>query len=178
LKSRVAVFLSLLALVTIAGTLHAKFGPHGIGGSFNDSKTWADAFRQLPTILLIALLAAMGLSSLAPIGKSQGGEKENAGASANVPIDMGVQEAADNDWFFKFEPKWKEELVCTAPQGSLILELPMGELTALLPTENVWKEKAPSWARELWPVLKKELEEWCVIHKARFLIDPTANVGQ
>jgi hypothetical protein len=62
---------------------------------------------------------------------------------------------------FTFQPRWKEELVCTGPGGSFVLELPMGVLSAYLPSEVAWRSKAPAWARELWPVLKVELEAWC-----------------
>lgn len=77
---------------------------------------------------------------------------------------------------FKFQPKWKEELVCTGPGGSFVLELPMGVLTAYLPTEAVWQSKAPRWAKGLWPVLRDELEQWCQQNKAGFVIDATAEV--
>jgi hypothetical protein len=77
---------------------------------------------------------------------------------------------------FKFQPRWKEELVCTGPGGSFLLELPMGILSAYLPTEAVWLEKAPSWASALWPVLSSELEAWCIENKARFIIDASASV--
>lgn len=78
---------------------------------------------------------------------------------------------------FKFQPRWKEELVVTGPRGRLVLELPMGQLTAYLPTENVWRDLAPDWAVELWPELKAELELWCAANQARFRIDPTASVA-
>ena len=45
---------------------------------------------------------------------------------------------------FTFQARWKEELVCTGPGGSFILELPMGVLSAYLPTEESWKEKTPN----------------------------------
>ena len=77
---------------------------------------------------------------------------------------------------FKFQPRWKEELVCTGPGGSFILELPMGVLTALLPTEEEWKMRGPEWARELWPVLQAELETWCKANKAQLFIDQSAGV--
>lgn len=77
---------------------------------------------------------------------------------------------------FKFQPRWKEELVVTGPGGSFVLELPMGGLTAYLPPQNVWREVAPEWAKDLWPVLKTELEEWCKKNKADFHIDETASV--
>ena len=77
---------------------------------------------------------------------------------------------------FSFQPKWREELVCTGPGGSFVLELTMGVLAAYLPTEEAWGSKAPVWARDLWPVLKVELEAWCKQHDARFVIDATAIV--
>ncbi|MGQ0660744.1 hypothetical protein [Sphingosinicella sp.] len=62
---------------------------------------------------------------------------------------------------FTFQPRWKEELVVTGPNGSFLLELPMGILTVYLPTEEAWRRRAPAWARDLWPVLHAELREWC-----------------
>ena len=78
---------------------------------------------------------------------------------------------------FKFQARWKEELVCVGPGGSFVLELPMGRLTAYLPTEEAWKRQGPLWAVDLWGVLKVELEEWCRQNKAEFVIDPTATVA-
>ncbi len=77
---------------------------------------------------------------------------------------------------FKFQPRWKEELVVTGPGGSFILELPMGVLSAYLPTESAWKKKAPNWAKELYPELKQELESWCKESKAEFVVDETAGI--
>ena len=77
---------------------------------------------------------------------------------------------------FTFQPRWKEELVCTCASGCFVLELPMGILSAYLPTEEAWKRKAPEWARDLWPQLKTELEAWCGANNARFFIDETATV--
>jgi hypothetical protein len=77
---------------------------------------------------------------------------------------------------FKFRPRWKEELLVEGPGGSFVLELPMGVLTALLPTEEAWKQKAPAWAVTHWPMLKSELEQWCRESNAGFEIDPTADV--
>lgn len=77
---------------------------------------------------------------------------------------------------FTFQPRWKEELVVTGPGGSFILELPMGVLSAYLPTESAWERKSPSWAKNLWPDLKNELEAWCVANKAAFIIDEQAGV--
>ncbi|WP_111657774.1 hypothetical protein [Isoalcanivorax indicus] len=77
---------------------------------------------------------------------------------------------------FKFQPRWKEELVVSGPGGSFVLELPMGILSAYLPTESAWERRAPAWARDVWPQLKQELEEWCAANKAQFIIDESAGV--
>jgi hypothetical protein len=50
---------------------------------------------------------------------------------------------------FQFKPRWKEELVVSGPGGSFVLELPMGVLSAYLPTEETWRSKAPAWAADL-----------------------------
>lgn len=52
----------------------------------------------------------------------------------------------------------------------------MGVLSAYLPTEEVWPQKAPAWAKDLWPVLKSELEAWCKANHAKFVLDPAATV--
>lgn len=77
---------------------------------------------------------------------------------------------------FTFQARWKEELVCTGPGGTFVLELPMGVLSAYLPTEEAWKQNAPIWARDLWPTLQSELEQWCASNKAQLIIDSTAGV--
>ena len=77
---------------------------------------------------------------------------------------------------FTFSPRWKEELICTGPGGTFVLELTMGVLTAFLPTEEAWRSKAPAWARDLWPVLKVELEAWCEKSKVQFVVDESATV--
>lgn len=75
---------------------------------------------------------------------------------------------------FTFQSRWKEELVCTAPEGSFVLTLTMGVLTAHLPTEEAWADKAPEWAKGLWPDLREELSAWCRTAGADLLIDADA----
>jgi hypothetical protein len=77
---------------------------------------------------------------------------------------------------FRFQPRWKEELVCTAPRRNPRAGTPDGILSAYLPTEEEWKRRAPEWARGLWQELKSELEEWCQSKDAQFIIDPKAIV--
>jgi len=77
---------------------------------------------------------------------------------------------------FNFRPQWKEELVCTGPSGSFVLELPMGVLSAYLPTEEEWRRNCPVWARDLWPALHSELEAWCMANHAQLFVDASARV--
>jgi hypothetical protein len=77
---------------------------------------------------------------------------------------------------FTFQPRWKEILDVSGPGGRFSLELPMGILTACLPTEDQWRGKAPRWAADLWPVLRSELEAWCAQHQAQFEISEDAPV--
>lgn len=77
---------------------------------------------------------------------------------------------------FKFQPKWKEELVISADEGSFKIDLAMGVLTAFLPTEEDWPEKAPDWARDMYAILKEELEVWCAENNAKLVIDDTGIV--
>jgi hypothetical protein len=77
---------------------------------------------------------------------------------------------------FSFLPRWKEELVVTGPGGSFILDLPMGILSAYLPSEAVWRDQAPAWARDLWPALRGELEAWCAFNNASLYVEDNASV--
>ena len=56
---------------------------------------------------------------------------------------------------FQFQPKWMEEIVVTASDGSFILDLNVGVLRAYLPTDENWPEIAPPRAKDLYPVLGK-----------------------
>ena len=72
---------------------------------------------------------------------------------------------------FQFRPRWKEELVVTANEGSFCFDLAMGMLIAFLPTEHDWPDKAPKWAHGLYPILREELGAWCGANNARLVID-------
>ena len=89
---------------------------------------------------------------------------------------MAMSGAGKQQNTFRFYPRWKEELVVTGPGGSFVLDLPMGIFSAYLPTEPAWRRQAPQWAVDLWPVLKAELEQWCVENNAKFYVEETAQV--
>ena len=78
---------------------------------------------------------------------------------------------------FKFQSRWKEELIVVGKGGEFILEHPMGILSVYLPSENVWKNKSLEWAKNYYCELSKELEQWCIDNKVKFVIDETAGVG-
>lgn len=70
-------------------------------------------------------------------------------------------EATENV-YFQFQPKWREELVCSCRLGSFSLEMTMGSAQEVyLPTAEVWAQKAPAWARPLWAQLHDQLVSWC-----------------
>lgn len=77
---------------------------------------------------------------------------------------------------FKFEPRWKEELVCTSRMGSFILDMPMGVLSVLLPTQSNWERNAPPWAKEHWQTIYEQLETWCKENKVQFFVEESAAV--
>ena len=77
---------------------------------------------------------------------------------------------------FQFSPRWKEMMVVTGPGGHFTLDFWMGIPTISLPPEERWREVAPSWAAELWPELKVELEDWCRDNNTKLEIDPKAAV--
>lgn len=81
-----------------------------------------------------------------------------------------------NEPMFKFQPRWKEEMVVTSKDGAFVIDLAMGNLTAYLLPEDLWREQAPDWAKEHWPQLKRELEAWCEKYNAKLAIDVTAVV--
>lgn len=77
---------------------------------------------------------------------------------------------------FEFKARWKEELVCTGPGGAFVLELPMGTLTAYLPSEQAFRSSAPAWATHLWPQLRDELAQWCAANNASLVVDHQARI--
>ena len=62
----------------------------------------------------------------------------------------------------KFNPRWKEELVATSEEGSLVFELTMGKYRVYFPSENAWSTSVPNWAKDKWETYLKECEKWCV----------------
>ena len=75
---------------------------------------------------------------------------------------------------FNFNPRWKEELVCSCQSGDFILEMTMGTLSVFLPTKEIWEANAPEWAKPHWGDLHIQLEEWCKKEKIPLVIESNA----
>lgn len=77
---------------------------------------------------------------------------------------------------YVFSPRWKEELVCTSPEGRrLVFEHPMGVPSVYFPTEASWAREAPEWAKDKRGEILEALRAWCGSSVALY-IDETAGV--
>jgi len=76
----------------------------------------------------------------------------------------------------QFQPRWKEELVCTSPMGSFVLEMPMGVVSVYFPTEPVWGKRAPKWAAPYWAEILSQLRAWCGSNGIALHVDDDAEV--
>lgn len=75
---------------------------------------------------------------------------------------------------FTFTPKWKEELVCSCPEGTFVIELTMGVPHVYFPTEASWLKSAPAWAKPRWKEVREQLEAWCVRSNLPLTVDDKA----
>jgi hypothetical protein len=62
---------------------------------------------------------------------------------------------------FRFQPRWKEELVCECALGILVLDMTMGVTVVYLPNAQAWVSFAPLWAKPHWHTLHDQLQTWC-----------------
>jgi len=74
----------------------------------------------------------------------------------------------------QFEPKWKEELVCTMDGRRFVVELTMGRLAVYFPTNAKWKAAAPEWAASQWERVRDDLVAWCAQQKIPLVIEENA----
>ncbi|MEJ7138602.1 hypothetical protein [Amphibiibacter pelophylacis] len=77
----------------------------------------------------------------------------------------------------QFQPKWKEELVCTMDGMSFIIEQSTGVITVYFPTQTRWESLAPEWARQQWERVRADLSTWCQQQKIPFVIEDHARVS-
>lgn len=64
-----------------------------------------------------------------------------------------------------FAPRWREELVATCDEGTLVFELTMGTYHVYFPDEHTWHNAVPGWARDKWKLFNKECSQWCSQNK-------------
>jgi hypothetical protein len=77
----------------------------------------------------------------------------------------------------QFQPRWKEELVCTMDGRSFVVELTMGVLTVYFPTQTKWEALAPEWVRHQWQRVREDLAAWCEQQKMPLVIEDHAWVS-
>ena len=78
-----------------------------------------------------------------------------------------------------FNPRWREELVATSAEGTLIFEITMGTLHVYFPDEVCWRAAAPEWAREQWARYREACEHWCGNNRIPFsLVDNALMYGE
>lgn len=65
---------------------------------------------------------------------------------------------------YKFQARWKEELVCVGPMGEFILDFFMGIPTVCIPDQNVWDAKYPGFD---YKDFKRQVEAWSVRNNAK-----------
>lgn len=66
-----------------------------------------------------------------------------------------------NEPTFDFQPRWKEELLCSCELGELTIEMSMGVDTVWIPSRERWAEIAPPWAQPWWDAFHRQLLAWC-----------------
>ena len=76
----------------------------------------------------------------------------------------------------KFEPRWKEELVCTSPAGRFVLEMPMGVVSVYYPAKAAWAARGPAWAVPYWGEIHEQLSAWCAAENVPLYVDESAGV--
>lgn len=83
-----------------------------------------------------------------------------------------------SDEIYRFQARWKEEMLCTCSLGSLILDMPMGVVSVYLPTRSKWEATAPAWAREQWRSVHEQLSQWCSRNTTPLHIEENAQVWE
>jgi len=77
---------------------------------------------------------------------------------------------------FRFQPRWKEELVCSCDLGSFVITMPMGVVSVDFPTEDTWEREAPVWAKPYWETVRTQLAAWCDSQKIPLYVGPYGHV--
>jgi hypothetical protein len=75
-----------------------------------------------------------------------------------------------------FNPRWREELVATSNEGTLVFELTMGKYHVYFPDKSKWVASVPDWAKEKWEIYSEACNEWCTNNKIPITITDDAHV--
>ena len=73
-----------------------------------------------------------------------------------------------------YNARWKELLVGRIGENCFHVELSMGTLHVYFPTEKIWDDFAPPWAKGKWGTAKEAVELWCVKENTPITIDDKA----
>lgn len=76
----------------------------------------------------------------------------------------------------QFQPRWKEELVCSCEFGSFVLDMPMGVVSVDFPNEEIWLQNAPQWAKPYWATIRDQLVAWCESNNIPLHVGPYGRV--
>ncbi len=139
-------------------------------GPDNNSAEWrAAAQRAIPSRsrMVGALAGVVGFFVVFRLLRTRVKPLEPSGGHVDIPTSSLV---------FAFQPRWKEELVCSCARGSFILEMPMGVVTVYVPTAERWPAVAPAWAAADWAAFHRQLSDWCQSHRIPLHVDATAHV--
>lgn len=77
----------------------------------------------------------------------------------------------------RFEPRWKEELVCSCELGAFVLSMPMGVVSVDFQTQETWQQEAPAWARPHWALVRRQLAAWCESQRIPLYVGPFGHVS-
>lgn len=77
----------------------------------------------------------------------------------------------------QFNPRWKEELVASSNEGTLIFEFTMGVSHVYFPTEELWMKEVPDWAKHRWNEFKTACERWCEENRIPMSVVENTYVG-
>jgi len=75
-----------------------------------------------------------------------------------------------------FNPRWREELVATSKEGTLIFELTMGKYHVYFPGQTIWLTSVPEWAKPKWQTYLEACQDWCAQNKIPITIVDNALV--
>ena len=178
-RTGLALLTALVVATALYFTVHAFYGSGFLTvdvsdseghGPDDDSAEWRDAvqraipFRSSMAGALVGTISFfVAFRALRPRVKPP----EPAGSQVDMP---------PGGLVFAFQPRWKEELVCSCPLGSFILEMPMGVVTVYLPTAGRWRGVAPAGAAAAWATVHRQLSHWCQSRQIPLLVDASAHV--